>query len=96
MIPGLNKTRAVCHDNMPQEAANVDVTDAKFSYSTMDLKILQFTQIPQFTKEEDFKIIAFGNEKQPKTTLDWETLSKSLGKPAIAIRFRYHGPLGQY
>eukprot|EP00834_Sanchytrium_tribonematis_P006001 NODE_406_length_7988_cov_0.615794.p5 type:complete len:131 gc:universal NODE_406_length_7988_cov_0.615794:2717-2325(-) len=97
MIPGLDlnakKAEKVSHFNYPEETATVDTLNWKFSYSTNDLKIVQFTNIPQFTEEEDDLIIKFGMERRPVVTEDWVPLGKAIGKSAIACRFRYYGPL---
>eukprot|EP00835_Amoeboradix_gromovi_P002542 NODE_146_length_17563_cov_0.253321.p12 type:complete len:100 gc:universal NODE_146_length_17563_cov_0.253321:9357-9656(+) len=96
MIPGLNvdaERKPFEHFNFPEELATVDTNNWKFTYSTNDLKIVQFTNVPQFTKDQDELIRKFAKESHPKTTKDWEKLSKSINKTAVACRFRYYGPL---
>ena len=96
MIPGLNtdaKKQIVEHFNYPEQSATVDVNNWKFTYSSNDLKIVQFTNTPQFTTEEDEILRSYAKEKRPKNTQDWDQVAKSLNKTAIACRFRYFGPL---
>ncbi len=91
MIPGLNVEAPLApkHFNFPETMSTVDAKEWKFTYSSNDLKIVQFTTVPQFTIEEDDQIKKMKREHGD----NWELIGKVLDKSPVSCRFRYYGPL---